>query len=483
MIIPPPIPESLWNTVPPDAQAAILAVLDSDQQRIAELERRVRDLEARLKLNSTNSSKPPSSDPIGLKRKPPTPPSPRKRGGQPGHRKAFRALVPPEKLRSSRDCKPSACRDCGHPLHGTDPNPLVHQVAELPKIEPFVDQYQLHRLSCPRCGKTTCGTLPEGVPGGNFGPYLQAVLATLAGAYRLSKRQIQQLTGDLFGLSIATGMISKLERQSARALEAPYNELAAAVPQAEVVNVDETSWRQEPGKAWLWATVTAMTAVFTIARHRNAEVAKAVLGTQDGPTAVTDRFSAYDWIAPGSRQICWSHLRRDFQAMIDRGGAAEPIGRRLLSLSDRLFRWWHRLEDRKVDRKRFRAAMTRLRREVKTALQDGTRCACKTTGGTCAEILRVEESLWTFARVAGVPPTNNAAERAERHAVIWRRISGGTDSAHGSRFVERMLTVVATCRQQGRSVLDYLTSCFQAARSGQVVPSLLPGTGPQIKVA
>ena len=483
MILPPPIPESLWNTVPPDAQAAILTALDSDQQRIAELERRVRDLEARLKLNSTNSSKPPSSDPIGLKRKPPTPPSPRERGGQPGHRKAFRTLVPPEKLRSSRDCKPSACRDCGHPLHGADPNPLVHQVAELPKIEPFVDQYQLHRLSCPRCGKTTCGTLPEGVPGGDFGPYLQAVLATLAGAYRLSKRQIQQLTGDLFGPSIATGMISKLERQSAQALEAPYNELATAAHHAEVVNVDETSWRQERGKAWPWATVTAMTTVFTIARHRSAEVAKAVLGTQDGPIAVTDRFSASDWIAPRSRQVCWSHLRRDFQAMIDRGGAAEPIGRRLLSLSDRLFRWWHRLEDRKVDRKRFRAAMSRLRREVKTALQDGTRCACTTTGGTCAEILRVEESLWTFARVAGVPPTNNAAERAERHAVIWRRISGGTDSAHGSRFVERILTVVATCRQQGRSVLDYLTSCFQAARSRQVVPSLLPGTGPQIRAA
>jgi transposase len=305
----------------------------------------------------------------------------------------------------------------------------------------------------------------------------------LAGAYRLSKRQIQQLTGDLFGLAIATGMISQLERPSAQAWEAPCNELAAAVHQAEVVNVGETSWRQERGQAWLWATVTAMTAVFTIARHRNAEVANAVLGTQDGPIAVTDRFRASDWIAPRSRQICWSHLRRDLQALIDRGGAAEPIGRRWLSLADRLFRWWHRLEDRKVDRKRFRAAMTRLRRAVETVLHDGTRCAGKTTGGTCAEILRVEASLWTFARVAGVPPTNNAAERAERHAVIWRRISGGTDSAHGSRFGERMLTVVATCRQQGRSVLDYLTSCFQAARSGQVVPSLLPGTGPQIKVA
>jgi transposase len=368
-------------------------------------------------------------------------------------------------------------------LHGTDPNPLIHQVAELPKIEPVVDQYQLHRLRCPHRGTTTCGTLPEGVPTGSFGPYLQAVLASLAGAYRLSKRQIQQLTSDLFGLSISTGMISKLERQSAQALEAPYNELATAVDQAEVVNVDETSWRQERAKAWLWATVTAMMTVFTIASRRSAEVAKAVLGTQDGPIAVTDRFSAYDWIAPRSRRVCWSHLRRDFQAMIDRGGAAEPIGRRLLRLSDRLFRWWHRLADQKVDRGRFRAAMARLRREVKATLEDGTRCPCKTTGGTCAEILRVEESLWTFARVEGVPPTNNAAERAERHAVIWRRISGGTDSALGSRFVERMLTVVATCRQQGRDVLDYLSSCFQAARNGQAVPSLLPVTQSQIKVA
>src|SRR5262245_46603453 len=169
--------------------------------------------------------------------------------------------------------------------------------------------------------------------------------------------------------------------------------------------------------------------------------------------------------------------------MVDRGGAAEPIGEKLLRLSNRLFRWWHRLEAEKVDWGSFRTAMTRLRREVKAALEDGVRCECARTRGTCAEILRVEESLWAFARVVGVPPTNNAAERAERHAVIWRRISGGTDSVEGSRFVERMLTVVATCRQQGRNVLDYLTSCFAAARSGQAIPSLLPATQPKVKVA
>jgi transposase len=169
--------------------------------------------------------------------------------------------------------------------------------------------------------------------------------------------------------------------------------------------------------------------------------------------------------------------------MIDRGGAAEPIGKELLRVANRLFRSWHRLEAETVDWGHFRTAMARLRREVKAALHEGVRCECARTRGTCAEILRVEESLWTFARVAGVPPTNNATERAERHAVIWRRISGGTASAQGSRFVERMLRVVATCRQQGRGVLDYLRSCFEAARSGQAILSRLPVPPPKIKVA
>ncbi len=221
------------------------------------MEATVRDLQARLQLNSTNSSKPPSSDPIGLKRKPPTPPSRRKRGGQPGHRKAFRALVPPEKLRSSTDCKSGSCRRCGHALQGVDPTPLIHQVADLPRIEPLVDEYRLHRLACPDCETMTCASLPAGVPTDHFSPYTQAVLATLAGAYRLSKRQIRQLAGDLLGLSISTGMISKLERRSAEALEAPYNELATAVHTADVIHADETSWRQERGKAWLWVAVTA----------------------------------------------------------------------------------------------------------------------------------------------------------------------------------------------------------------------------------
>jgi transposase len=472
----PPIPQHLWDTVPPPAQAAILALVDSLQKQIAQLE-------ARLQLNSTNSSKPPSSDPIGLKRKPPARPTGRKRGAQPGHKKSRRPLVPPEKLRSSTDCRPSSCRRCAHPLLGDDPNPLIHQVADLPRIEPLVDQFRLHRLTCPGCGATTCGALPQGVPTGHFSPYTQAVLATLAGAYRLSKRQIQQLADDLFGLTISIGMISKLERRSARALAAPYQDLADSVHQAAVVNIDETGWREDRRKAWLWVTVTAWATVFTIAARRTAKVARALLGDKEDQVVGSDRFSAYNWLSAFWRQICWSHLRRDFQAMIDRGGEAAVIGQRLMRLSDRIFRFWHQPRDGTPDRSRMREQILRLRPVIRRALEDGSACACATTSGTCAEILRVEEGLWNFVWFAGVEPTNNAPERALRHAVIWRRISGGTDSVEGSRFVERMLSVVATCRQQGRNVLDYLTSCFEADRKGHAIPSLLPVAEAQIKVA
>jgi transposase len=489
----PPIPESLWNTVPPDAQAALQAAWDALRaevtqiptlkDRIAELEAKVRQLEARLGLNSTNSSKPPSSDPIGLKRRPPGPPSRRKRGGQPGHPKAFRPLVPPEKLRSSRDGKPTSCRRCGHALLGEDPSPLIHQVAELPKIEPIVDEYRLHRLAGPDCGETTCATLPEGVPTVRFGPYLQAVLATLAGADRLSKRPIQQRAEDLFGLSISTGMISKLERNSAAALAAPDQELAASVHEADAVHIDETGWREDRRKAWLWVAVTAMATVFTIAARRSGMVARGLLGDKEDQVVGRDRFRASSWIRAFWRPIGWGHLRRDFPAMIDRGGEAAAIGRRLMRLSDRIFGFWHRARDGTLERSVMRERILRLRPAVRSTLEEGAACGCATTAGVCAEILRVEEGLWNFVWFPGVEPTNNAAERALRHAVIWRRISGGTASADGSRFVERMLSAVATCRQQGRNVLDYLTSCFEAHRSGHAIPSLSPAAEPEIKVA
>jgi transposase len=265
-------------------------------------------------------------------------------------------------------------------------------------------------------------------------------------------------------------MISKLERRSATALEAPYHELAIAVHRAPATNIDETSWRERLKKVWLWVTVTPLFTVFTIAKDRSGAVAMALLGSEDDQIVGSDSVSAYDWILVRWRQICSAHLRRGLQAMFDRGGAGATVGRKLLALPNRLFRHWHRVRDGTVGWRPSQERMSRLRREFKHALANGSQCRCAKTAEPCFEILKVEEGLWTFARVPEVEPTNNAAERALRHAVIWRRISCGTDSPDGSGFVERMLSVVATCRQQGRNVLDYLSWCFEADHRGQATP-------------
>jgi transposase len=469
MMVQPPLPQAIWDTLSPEAQAAVSVLVQSFEQRIA-------DLEERLNTNSTNSSKPPSTDPPSVKRRPPNPASGKKRGGQPGHRHHPRALVPPEQLRQIIECRPKGCRWCGLDLCGDDPEPIRHQVAEVPPIQPVVDEYRLHRLKCPRCGTSTCAALPPGVPTGAFGPRLRAILSVLAGAYRLGKRPIRQLASDLFALSISTGMICRLERQGAAELEAPVEELREHVRQAASAHIDETSWKQGHGKAWLWGAVTAMATVFTIATSRGAEVAKAMLGTAAGKVVISDRFKCYNWIK--RRQFCWAHLRRDFQAMIDRGGEAAEIGQRLLGHSDALFGWWHRVRDGTLARSSFQTYVAAMRPFLKEDLERGAACACSKTAGTCRELLVGETHLWTFVRVEGIEPTNNDAERALRHGVIYRKLSGGTDSEAGSRFVERMLTVVATCRQQEINVLDYLTRCYQASLDNQPAPSLLPAASP-----
>jgi transposase len=461
-------------------QAAILLLVQHYEQRIAVLEQQVQDLtqqvhelKARLDQNSTNSSKPPSTDPIGVKRKPPAPPSKKRRGGQKGHPRKLRALVPPERIASITECKPTECRRCGHALSGEDAEPLRHQVAELPPIEPEVHEYRLHRLLCPHCKTTTRGALPEGVPRTAFGPRLHAALGVLTGAYRLSKRQVSQLCSDLLGLTISIGMISKLERITAEVLEQPVAELAEQVKSAAAANIDETGWRENGGKAWLWVVVTSLGTVFHIVRSRAGAVARELLGEEPKPIVISDRFPGYEWIEQKSRQICWAHLRRDFQAMIDRDGDGAEVGRRLLWQSNKLFEAWHKVRDGTIRRSTFLQTVAWLRPMVRSSLERGSRCGCAKTAATCGELLRLWNCLWTFTRVAGVEPTNNAAERSLRHAVIWRRISGGTDSEVGSRFVERMLSVVATCRQQGRSVLDYLTACCEARLTGSPAPSLL----------
>jgi transposase len=468
----------IWEGLSEEARTVINAVIIGLEQQIADLKQQVQDLNARLDQNSTNSSRPPSTDPIGVKRKPPTPPSKKRRGGQKGHPRRMRALVPPQRVASVTDCKPVGCRRCGHPLSGEDAKPRRHQVADLPPIEPEVHEYRLHRLCCPHCHTVTSGVLPDGVPHTAFGPRLHAALSVLTGAYRLSKRQVSQLCSDLLGLTISIGMVAKLERITADVLERPVTELAEAVKTAGAAHIDETGWRENGCKAWLWVVVTSMGIIFRVVRSRAGAVARDLLGEEPNPIVISDRFPGYEWIALKSRQVCWAHLRRDFQAMIDRNGDGVEVGQQLLWQSNKLFESWHKARDGTIQRSTFLQTVAWLRPMVRSSLERGSRCACGKTAATCGELLRLWDCLWTFTRVAGVEPTNNAAERALRHAVIWRRISGGTDSEGGSRFVERMLSVVATCRQQERSVLAYLSQCHQARLDHLPPPSLLSAAHP-----
>ena len=449
-----------------------VAVIEEILARLDRLEEQVEELKAKVKQNSSNSSRPPSTDlPSQYKRKPPKRPSGRKRGAQKGHPKHSRPLVEPDKVDLVVVCKPQQCGHCGTSLEGDDPEPIRHQVAEIPPITPQVTEYQIHKLDCVLCGKPTRGQLPPGAPAGAFGPRLTAILALLSGGCRLGKRTIVQLAQQLFGLTISLGMICKLERRTAEALEQPIAELAEYV-RCEHANIDETSWRENKRRCWLWVVVAPLVTLFKIATRRNAEVAKRLLGDEYDKVATTDRHGAYNWIT--LRQMCWSHLRRDFQAMVDRGGPGKRIGEELLYISDALFEWWHRVRDGTMARSTFRKHVALLRDGLIDTLEMGLACDCPKTQRICKRMLKEEKHFWTFARIEGVEPTNNEGERTINVAVRWRKMSAGTDSELGSRFVERILSVVATCRQQGRDVLEYLVPCLTAHLDGSTPPSLLP---------
>ena len=464
----PPLPPDVWNAL----SVEVRTLFEAMQRQIHALQLEVQSLKDRLGSNSHNSSKPPSTDPIHLKRQPPRTPSGKKRGGQPGHKRATRPLVQPEQLAATIPCKPTACAGCGHALDGFDPRPIRHQVAEVPPIRPVVIEYQLHRLTCPGCGKATRGTLPEGVPAGSFGPRLRAMLSLLAAEFRLAKRPVQRLARTMLGLDISLGMVAKLERQTATVLGPVDAELAEAVRSAPASHIDETPWREANTKAWLWVGTGERVTHFRIAPGRKAETARLILGDDPAKVVICDRFSAYGWVA--RKQWCWAHLRRDFQAMIDRADDGSAVGSRLLKLSDGLFWGWHRVADDELGWDDFLRWAGPIRAGVRQALDRGASCSSVPTAATCRHLLAGEDHLWRFLAGDGVEPTNNTAERALRHGVLWRKSSGGTASEWGSHFVCRLLSVVATCRQQGRSVLDFLTACFEASVRSQPIPSLVP---------
>jgi transposase len=300
------------------------------------------------------------------------------------------------------------------------------------------------------------------------------MVAALSGQYHLSKRPIEELLADFFGVDLALGSVTALEQATSTALKEPVEEAQAAVKAQPIANVDETGWREGPQKGWLWVAVTGAVTVFLIRFRRGGKVAQELLGEAFSGIVGPDRWSGYHWVDRGRRQVCWAHLLRDFAALVARGGGSKRIGQALLGEAKLMLQWWPRVRDGTMSRAVFQAKMPPVQTLVGELLREGAACDHAKTAGTCQKILAVEESLWTFVRVEWVEPTNNAAERAVRPGVLWRKGSFGTQSAAGSRFVERLMSVVATLKQQRRHVLEYLTVACAAAHRGEKAPSLLP---------
>jgi transposase len=463
-------------SVSPDVAAAlpaeVLALIQWQARQIAQLQREVAELKARLNKDPTNSSRPPSSTHPHAKPVLPKPKSKRRRGGQPGRPKAERALLPVEDCQAVVPCIPVECRRCGRALHGADPQPLRHQVWELPEIQPVVTEYQRHRLVC-ACGSSTCGDLPVGAPSGQAGPRLVAFAGLLMACFRQSKRRAAQFLGTILDQPASTGWMVLLQHRCAEAVRPAYDELAAKLPEQAVLNIDESPTKEGSAHAWVWTLVAEAFTVFACRTSRGAEVPKQLLGEDYAGVIHCDRARMY-W-SFGRLQWCWAHLKRDFQALIDDPcHTRKRLGRDLMRPTRELFALWKRVRDGTLTRNTFARRMQPIRQEVEVLLLRGYFNGL--TRGVCRELWKHREHLWTFVDVAGVEPTNNAAERALRHAVIWRKLSFGTQSAAGSRFVERLLTVIETCRRAGRNAFAWLTEAVRAHFRRDTAPPL-PAAG------
>jgi transposase len=488
------ISEADWETWPAGARELILSQheeIELLRSQLTALATELASLRERIGRSSRNSSKPPSSDGLGFKPPERRKGSGRKRGGQPGHPGSGPELLPIERVDEVVEHHPDACRRCGTLLQGVgeDPDPLCHQVIEIPPITPLVIEHRLHRLVCPCCSTSTCASLPADVEASHYGPRLSALVGLLGSAFPLSFSKTQALLQQLVGVEMSRGAIARVRQRLSAALSEPMDQALAAARLQPVAYVDETGaptgnadGNNPTGKrGWQWVMVTPLVTVFLQGLSRSTAAAIELLGSAFGGIVVSDRFSAYNHLPVMQRQLCWAHLIRDLTAIAERPGASTEFGAQLLGLQQQLFGHWHRYKDGRIDWPSLQqsclpirqAFETTLQRVVELGYQRGERTPWASTVRTCQELQKVTGGLWTFLEIEGIEPTNNAAERALRQSVIQRKISQGVQSRQGAICRSRLLTVTTTLRQQGRDVWEFLEQAWIAHHRGGVMPSLL----------
>ncbi len=457
----------------------VVEVLLRMDRQIQQLTARVEKLERELAKNSRNSSRPPSSDPSSSKKRGkrarPKGRSGRAQGAQPGHEGKGRELLPSWAVDEVVQHWPERC-GCGHVFCESERvavgGPVRHQVEELPQISTIVIEHQCPRVRCPDCGRRRRAELPDEVAASAFGPRLQAAIATLAIRNRVSRRDSVELCCELFGARICTGSVDAVLTRAADALERPHERLLTGMRRAGRLNMDETGWRLKGARRTLWGAFTDKLAVYQIAADRHEDRARELLGSSNA-IITSDRWWAYNHLPLARRQICWSHLQRDFQAQAEGSGAEKELGDIGLRVCDELFFAWE-VYQHTGQRTELQRQIRRLQRELKPILRtyQGKKPRYKRTRGLARNLLKVWPALWTFARRRGVQPTNNHAERALRGAVIYRKLSLGSQSEDGERRIERLLSASTTCRLQSRSLFEYLAELLAAQTRGDPPPAL-----------
>jgi transposase len=452
-----------------------MALIEAQAARIDELVGRVDELEREAGRSSRNSSLPPSRDSSQARKERPKKQSGRRQGGQKGHPGTHRPMVAdPDRV---VEHWPSVCAGCGESIADADcvgeGEAVAHQVSEI-IVRVEVTEHRRMRVRCD-CGRCTLAELPAGVPAGAFGPAVAAAAATLTAA-RVSRREAARLLADLCGVQISAASVEALVKQASDALEDSYVEVLTAVDSSAVRGADETSWPRAGKGGWLSVATAEHAALFQITERRDRDSTKALLGDDPGGVIVSDRYAVYLFIDDAKRQVCLAHVARDFVAIGERAGAPGRLGRKLTRELSAVFATLNAPDLDRGDLAKLSADTQPARDRISALLNQGARSRDPKTRRFCAGLLTHQQALWTFTPIAGVPPTNNASERALRHAVMWRKTSYGTQTSHGDRLVKRLLTVRESCRLQGRRMHDYLTAAITADLHGQPIPALLTPT-------
>jgi transposase len=445
---------------------------------IPQLQARIADLEARLKVNSSNSSKPPSSDgPAVVRAKAISGnTTKKKRGGQIGHKGHSRMILPADEVVRY---EPSICSGCGGALQEADiatEDGALWQVSELPVIRARVTSHIAAGRQC-RCGCITHGSIPVPILAHGYGPRFVALVSLLTTRYGMSRRDVEAFCGSVLGVPVSTGTVCALGAELGKALQVCSDEAIDFVRTELIVHADETSWCAEKKNGWLWVAVCCWVTVFLFHKRRSKEAAACLLGEEFAGIIVTDRWNSYNMIPLFRRQFCLAHLLRDAQGMAERGGDGAAIGRDLVIVFREAILLHRKRRDGDIDQKHFETRGAELQAECHRLLQKGAVLIGNRdakTHGMCKRLITTESALWTFLRHHGVEPTNNIAERAIRPAVIVRKTSFGSDSLNGAVYFARILSAIASLQTQGRCLLEFLEATIRDTRAGITPPSLLP---------